>query len=93
MGSRLLISKWQTFAAITFAIAFPLSNLIGGWVQTFFLFATSPFLFIDYFAGWLAVSAFGSAKVFTFGVALSTFIQVWLLFAFLNQRKAPSIGM
>ena len=89
MENRFLISKWQTIAAVIYAIAFPLSNLIGGGIQIFALFATAPFLYLGYIVGWLAVSVFESPEAFTFGAALATFIQVWLLLAFWNQRKVP----
>ena len=84
-----LISKWQTIAAVTYALAFPLSNLIGGEIQIFALFATAPFLFLGYIVGWLAVSIFGSSKAYTFGLVLAIFIQVWLLLALWNQREVP----
>ena len=89
MKNRLLISKWQTIAAVIYAIAFPLSNLIGGGIQTFTLFVTAPFLFLGYFVGWLAVSIFGSPKAYTYGLVLATFIQVWLLLVLWNLWKVP----
>ena len=87
MSNRYILSKWQTISAIIYAIAFPLSNFVGGGIQTFALFATAPFLFLGYLVGGLAVGIFGSPKAYVFGLVVATFIQVWLLLALWNQRK------
>ena len=83
-----MLTKWQTAGVMIYAVAFPLSGLVGGGIQTFFLFATAPFLPIGYIVGGLTINIFGSTKAYPFGLAVAIFIQVWFLLVLLNQRKA-----
>ena len=91
MVSSFALSKWQTVAAIIYAVAFPLSGLVGGGIQTFLLFATAPFLAIGYIVGGITVGVFGSVKAYPFGLATAIFIQVWFLLALWNQRKVKQV--
>ena len=86
IDNRFLISKPQAIGAFIYAIAFPLSNLIGGGVQIFFLIATAPFLALGYIVGGLTVSIFGSPNAYLFGLVAAIFLQVWALLALWNQR-------
>ena len=87
MFSRLALTKVQFVIAIAYAAAFPLSNLIGGPAQTFFLFATAPFLAIGYIVGSVFVGLLGSTKAYPIGLFVAVLIQTWLLLALWNQRK------
>lgn len=87
MSNRFLISKPQVVGAFIYAIAFPLSGLIGGGVQIFLLFATAPFLAIGYIFGGLSAGIFSSTKAYPFGLAIAIFIQVCVLLALWNKRK------
>ena len=83
-----MLTKWQTVGIMIYAVAFPLSGLVGGGIQTFFLFATLPFLAIGYIFGGLTASIFDSTKAYPFGLAVAIFIQVWFLLVLWNLRKA-----
>ena len=94
LKTALLLSRWQMVAAVMYAAAFPMANLVGGNLLTVAFLATMPFLLLGYLVGSMAVSIFGLPEAYPVGVFFATLIQVWLLFALWNsrQRKVFEVG-
>jgi hypothetical protein len=87
LKTDLLLPRWQVVAAVTYAAAFPLANLVDGKLLTVAFLATAPFLALGYLVGSIAVSIFGSQQAYPVGVFFATLIQVWLLLVLWNSRE------
>lgn len=80
------VSLTQALAAIAYASAFPLSQLVGGDILTACLLLTAPFLTIGYIVGYAFAAVFGTGTAYPVGLFLAVLIQVWSLFAYWNTR-------
>jgi hypothetical protein len=77
----------QLFGIILYAAAFPLSGLLGGAIQTFFLFATAPFLAVGYITGGIAWQLFSTPKAYPYGLFVGILLQVWVLMVLWVNKK------
>lgn len=81
------LNKWQVLGLALYTAAFPLSNLVGGAVASFFLIVTAPFLPIGYVIGGFAWQLFGTPKAYPFGLVVGVFLQAWVLLILIVGRK------
>ena len=84
------VSLTQAIAAIAYASAFPLSQLVGGGLLIACLLLTAPFLAVGYVVGYAFVAVFGTSAAYPFGLFLAVLVQVWCLLAYWNRRGKRS---
>ena len=84
------VSLKQAIAAVAYASAFPLSQLVGGGVLAACLLLTAPFLAVGYVVGYAFVAVFRTNSAYPLGLFLAVLVQVWALLAYWNTRaKGP----
>ncbi len=79
------VTPWQAMAAVAYAGAFPLSQIVGGAASTVCLFLTAPFLAVGYIVGLVSVAVLRIEAAYPFGLFCAVLVQVWCLLAYWNK--------
>ena len=74
------LSKKEFLLLAAYSFIFPITNLIGGTLMLIGIFITLPFMGLAGVGGLLSVKIVDNENVYIWGVSITIFIQVWLIY-------------